>query len=66
MAARPQYVMFPHDEAGFGIDDQFYLGDSGLLVKPVSVEGATEAEIYLSDDQVSDLHMPCRLQVAHG
>jgi alpha 1,3-glucosidase len=45
--------MFPNDKAGFGIDDQFYLGDSGLLSKPISVQGATETEIYLSDDQVS-------------
>ncbi|GAA5874605.1 hypothetical protein JCM16303_002920 [Sporobolomyces ruberrimus] len=48
---RPQYVMFPDDPKGFGLDDQFYLGSSGLLVKPVVVEGQTEQEIYISDDQ---------------
>lgn len=48
---RPQFLMFPHDEAGFAIDDQYYIGDSGLLVKPAVKEGATEVEMYLSDDQ---------------
>jgi alpha 1,3-glucosidase len=45
--------MFPHDSKGFAIDDQFYLGSSGLLVKPIVKEGAVENEVYLSDDQVS-------------
>jgi len=49
---RPQYVMFPEDEQGFGIDDQFYLGSSGLLCKPVTTRGATSATVYLSDAQV--------------
>ncbi|EGO00802.1 glycoside hydrolase family 31 protein [Serpula lacrymans var. lacrymans S7.3] len=49
---RPQYVVFPKDEAGFAIDDQFYVGASGLLVKPVTEKGATEASIYLAEDQV--------------
>jgi len=48
----PQYVMFPNDEQGFGIDDQFYLGSSGLLCKPVTTRGATSASLYLSDAQV--------------
>ncbi|KAL8278215.1 hypothetical protein RQP46_009388 [Phenoliferia psychrophenolica] len=48
---RPQYVLFPDDAQGFAIDDQFYLGSTGLLVKPVVAEGATETSIYISDDQ---------------
>lgn len=48
----PQYVMFPEDEQGFGIDDQFYLGSSGLLCKPVTTRGETSASVYLSDAQV--------------
>lgn len=32
---RPQFMQFPGDKAGFTIDDQFYVGDTGLLVKPV-------------------------------
>lgn len=49
---RPHFVMFPGDEDGFAIDDQFFLGDAGLLAKPVVTEGATETEIYLPDDEV--------------
>ncbi|GAA5925833.1 uncharacterized protein JCM15063_005135 [Sporobolomyces koalae] len=48
---RPQYVMFPEDPKGFALDDQFYLGSSGLLVKPVVFEGQTEQDVYISDHQ---------------
>ena len=47
---RPHYYVHPSDPAGFGIEDQFYLGDTGLLVKPVTAEGATSVEIYLPPD----------------
>ncbi|KAG1774092.1 glycoside hydrolase family 31 protein [Suillus placidus] len=49
---RPQYVMFPEDEAGFGIDDQYYIGSSGLLVKPVTQKGVMEVSMYIAEDQV--------------
>lgn len=49
---RPQYVMFPEDTQGFAIDDQLYLGSTGLLIKPVVTEGATEVDIYIADDEV--------------
>ena len=49
---RPQYVVFPKDEAGFSIDDQWYVGGSGLLVKPVTQQDVTEVSIYLAEDQV--------------
>ena len=48
---RPQYYQFPSDERGFGIDDQFYLGGTGLLAKPVTREGAESQEIYLADGE---------------
>ena len=44
--------MFPKDKKGFDIDDQYYIAGSGLLVKPVTEAGATEASIYLAEDQV--------------
>lgn len=50
---RPHYVAFPHDEAGFALDDQYFVGSSGLLVKPICEKGATETSVYLPDDQVS-------------
>jgi alpha 1,3-glucosidase len=46
--------MFPKDDAGFAVDDQFYLGSTGLLVKPITQEGATSTDVYISDDQVGN------------
>ncbi|KAK4054515.1 glucosidase II [Microbotryomycetes sp. JL201] len=48
---RPQYMVFPNDSQGFGIDDQFYFGSTGLLVKPVVHEGQTYADVYIADEQ---------------
>lgn len=48
---RAQYYVHPHDEAGFAIDDQFYLGSTGLLVKPVVTEGGESVDIYIADDE---------------
>ncbi|WOO82688.1 Glucosidase 2 subunit alpha [Vanrija pseudolonga] len=47
----PQYAYFPEDEGGFAVDDQYYVGDSGLLFKPVVTEGATTTDVYLADNQ---------------
>lgn len=47
---RPQYYMHPSDEQGFAIDDQLYLGGTGLLTKPVVSEGATTSDVYIADD----------------
>lgn len=47
--------MFPKDPAGFVIDDQFYIGSSGLLVKPITREGQTETSVYLAERQVCSL-----------
>ena len=44
---RPMWYVHPSEEAGFAIDDQFYVGDTGLLVKPVLKEGITSVDIYL-------------------
>lgn len=49
---RPQYVVLPKNEAGFSIDDQYYVGASGLLVKPITVAGVTESTVYIGEDQV--------------
>ena len=47
----PQYLMFPHDVAGFEIDDQYYVGNTGLLVKPAVEEGAESVDVYLAEDK---------------
>ena len=49
---RPHYYVYPGDEAGFAIDDQFFVGSTGLLAKPVVAEGAESVEIYLPDDEI--------------
>jgi len=47
--------MFPKDRAGFEIDDQYYIGSSGLLVKPVTAPDVTETTVYLGEDQVRNI-----------
>ncbi|KAL9124931.1 MAG: hypothetical protein Q9217_005792 [Psora testacea] len=49
---RPQYYVFPNDEAGFDIDDQFYFASTGLLIKPITSEGATSTHIYIADEEI--------------
>ncbi|KAK8187127.1 glycosyl hydrolases family 31-domain-containing protein [Phyllosticta capitalensis] len=48
---RPNFYVHPTDEKGFAIDDQLYVGDTGLLAKPVTTEGATSVDIYIADDE---------------
>lgn len=48
---RPQWYVHPADDAGFAIDDQLYLGNTGLLTKPVVAEGVETADIYIADDE---------------
>ncbi|KAK5728464.1 glucosidase II [Elasticomyces elasticus] len=48
---RPNYYVHPNDEKGFGMDDQFYVGSTGLLVKPVVKEGQEGQDIYLADKE---------------
>ena len=49
---RPQYYVHPDDEAGFGLDSQFYIGSTGLLAMPVVHEGATSVSVHFADDEV--------------
>lgn len=48
---RPNYYVHPSDSKGFATDDQFYLGSTGLLAKPVTSEGSTEQEVYFADKE---------------
>jgi len=45
-------LQFPDDEQGFEMEDQVYLGDSGILVHPVVKQGADSVNIYLGETQV--------------
>lgn len=47
---RPNFYVHPTDDHGFALDDQLYLGSTGLLAKPVTTEGAESVSIYLADD----------------
>lgn len=49
---RPQYYIHPSDEGGFAIDDQLYIGGTGLLAKPVTTEGAEVVDIYIADEEI--------------
>jgi len=49
---RPHYFQYPGDEAGFAIDDQFFVGSTGLLAKPVVTENTESLDIYLPDDEI--------------
>lgn len=49
---RPLYWTHPSEEGGFGIDDQFFVGTTGLLVKPVVEKDKTTADIYIPDDEL--------------
>jgi alpha 1,3-glucosidase len=51
-SVRPQYTLFPHDPKGFSIDEQYYIGESGLLIRPVTQKGVTETKVYLAEDKV--------------
>lgn len=48
---RSQYYVHPGDDKGYELDDQFYLGSTGLLIKPVTSESAESVDIYLSDEE---------------
>ena len=61
---RPHFVAFPQDERGFSLDDQYFVGSSGLLVKPVTRKGVTEETVYLpAEDQVSQFCMTLNVLV---
>lgn len=48
---RPMFMEYPEDEALFATEDQFMMGD-GIMVKPITQEGATETNVYFPGDQV--------------
>lgn len=49
---QPHYYVHPSDEAAFATEDQFYLGSTGLLVKPIVTEGADTVSIYLPPNEL--------------
>lgn len=63
---RPHYFVFPSDEAGFAIDDQFFVGSTGLLAKPVVTEGADSVDIYLPDEEIYYDYFDYEQYAGHG
>lgn len=47
---KPMAFEYPGDEKCLEVDDQFYLGDSGLLVKPVTEQGASSVDVFIPND----------------
>lgn len=48
---KPVFYESPDNLDSYAIDDQFFLGNSGLLVKPVTEENAHSVRVYLPDTQ---------------
>ncbi|TGJ79525.1 hypothetical protein E0Z10_g9236 [Xylaria hypoxylon] len=48
---RPMYWTHPSSEDGFGIDNQFFVGSTGILVKPVIEKGKTTEDVYIPDGE---------------
>jgi alpha 1,3-glucosidase len=63
---RPHYFVYPGDEKGFAIDDQFFVGSTGLLVHPVVTEGAESVEVYLADDEIYYDYFDYTTYTGHG
>ncbi|KAI0123932.1 glycoside hydrolase family 31 protein [Xylariales sp. AK1849] len=49
---RPMYWTHPSEESGFAIDDQFFVGSTGILVKPIVEKDKVIADVYIPDDEV--------------
>lgn len=49
---KPLYYANPENPKVYGIDDQFYLGNTGLMVKPVTEQSARSVEVYIPDTEV--------------
>lgn len=57
----PVFYLYPEDEETFGLDLQYFYGDS-LLVAPVTEENATSVEVYLPDDVFYDWYTQKQIQ----
>jgi alpha 1,3-glucosidase len=49
---RPMFWTHPSEEAGFALEDQFFVGSTGLLVKPVTEQGKESVDIWIPDNEV--------------
>lgn len=63
---RPHFYVYPGDEKGFAIDDQFFVGSTGLLAKPVVTENAASVDMYLPDNGVYYDYFDYTIYSGHG
>lgn len=63
---RPHYFEYPSDEAGFAIEDQFFVGSTGLLAHPVVTEGAESVDVYLPNDEIYYDYFDYKTYVGQG
>jgi mannosyl-oligosaccharide alpha-1,3-glucosidase len=49
---RPMFWTHPSDEGGFAVDDQMFIGSTGLLTKPVVEKDKESVDIYIPDDEI--------------
>ncbi|KAK3325593.1 glycosyl hydrolases family 31-domain-containing protein [Apodospora peruviana] len=49
---KPMFYTHPGEEAGLAIDDQFFVGNTGLLAKPVTEKDKLSVDIWIPDDEV--------------
>jgi alpha 1,3-glucosidase len=49
---KPMFYTHPSEEGGFAIDDQFFVGNTGLLAKPITQKDRVEVDIWIPDSEV--------------
>ncbi|KAF5123365.1 Glucosidase 2 subunit alpha [Metarhizium anisopliae] len=49
---RPMVWTHPSEESGFAIDDQLFLGTTGLLAKPIVEQDKFSTDIWIPDDEI--------------
>ncbi|KAK3988617.1 2 subunit alpha glucosidase [Cladorrhinum sp. PSN332] len=49
---KPMFYTHPSEESGLAIDDQFFVGNTGLLAKPITEQNKESVDIWIPDSEV--------------